>query len=111
MAHKRKRSADISPISLSSFGTMATPEAQSPASFPHSYADSMELDSAAQRSNSGWDFSSVGRVKTSGGSGDWSVRTRKRVRDNRPDERVIHGKNQPKRQFAMKEMQFADTEM
>jgi hypothetical protein len=71
MASKRKRSADDSPLSICSFGAASTPEAQSPAPF----------------SSNGWDFTSASRVK----SGDWGNRTRKRFRDNRPDEHTIHG--------------------
>ncbi|KAF1951662.1 hypothetical protein CC80DRAFT_597131 [Byssothecium circinans] len=82
MGLKRKRSIDLSPVSISSISTH-TPEAQSPTPFPHDTA--MEIETPFQRVT-GWDFSSVGRVK----SGDWGVRTRKRARDNRPDERAIH---------------------
>ncbi|CAI6335638.1 unnamed protein product [Periconia digitata] len=89
MAFKRKRSVDMSPVSISSFGSGATPEDQSPTSFPHSYGGAVEMDVSASKSTTGWDFSSVSRTKASSG-GDWGMRTRKRVRDNRPDERSIH---------------------
>jgi hypothetical protein len=71
MGSKRKRSADDSPLSICSFGAVSTLEAQSPAPFP----------------SNGWDFTSASRVKNS----DWGNRTRKRFRDNRPDEHTIHG--------------------
>ncbi|KAF2691710.1 hypothetical protein K458DRAFT_381552 [Lentithecium fluviatile CBS 122367] len=85
MTLKRKRSCDSSPVSVSSFGGVATPEAHSPTPFPHNFDGAMDLDSCAHR-GTGWDFSSIGRVKGS----EWGLRTRKRVRDNRPEERVIH---------------------
>jgi hypothetical protein len=86
MGFKRKRSVDESPISVSSFGTFATPEAQSPTPLPNSYGSMMDLDAPMSR-GTGWDFSNLGRIKSS----DWGLRTRKRVRDNRPDEHIIHG--------------------
>ncbi|KAF2132188.1 hypothetical protein P153DRAFT_334837 [Dothidotthia symphoricarpi CBS 119687] len=71
MTMKRKRSSDASPVSISSFSTRET---QSPTPFP-------------QTSNAhGWNFTNASRVK----SGEWGNRTCKRVRDNRPEERVIH---------------------
>ncbi|PVI03328.1 hypothetical protein DM02DRAFT_612248 [Periconia macrospinosa] len=88
MALKRKRSDDASPISISSFGSMATPEGPSPTSHPHSFDGAMEMDMSSTRNTTGWDFSSIGRTKAN--SGDWGLRTRKRVRDNRPDEHIIH---------------------
>ncbi|KAF1974353.1 hypothetical protein BU23DRAFT_505336 [Bimuria novae-zelandiae CBS 107.79] len=84
MGFKRKRSVDESPLSVSSFGSFATPEAQSPIPLSNGFS-AMELDAPISR-GTGWDFSNLGRIK----SGDWNMRTRKRFRDNRPDERVIH---------------------
>jgi hypothetical protein len=84
MCSKRKRSVDDSP--LSSYGAFSTPEAQSPIPFPQTFHGSMDVDVDTGSRPSGWDFASVGRVKSS----DWGHRTRKRVRDNRPDERSIH---------------------
>jgi len=84
MAFKRKRSADDSPLSVSSYNAFSTPEAQSPIPFPHSAMD-MDLDTLSR--HNAWDFASASRVKSS----DWGNRTRKRFRDNRPDERAIHG--------------------
>ena len=84
MSCKRKRSVDESPVSACSFGSFATPEAQSPTPIASGYAMDME---APMSRGMGWDFSNLGRVK----SGDWIQRTRKRVRDNRPDEHVVHG--------------------
>ncbi|OAK94507.1 hypothetical protein IQ06DRAFT_286598 [Phaeosphaeriaceae sp. SRC1lsM3a] len=83
---KRKRSVDDSPLSVSSYGAFSTPEAQSPTPFPDSFHGSshMEIDNGSR--HNGWDFASASRVK----SGDWGNRTRKRVRDNRPDEDSIH---------------------
>jgi hypothetical protein len=85
MGSKRKRSEDDSPLSTSSFGAFCTPEAQSPISFPHTNHGSM-MDPDATPRQSGWDFASASRVKSS----DWGNRTTKRFRDNRPDERAIH---------------------
>ncbi|KAF2254477.1 hypothetical protein BU26DRAFT_537266 [Trematosphaeria pertusa] len=85
MGLKRKRSTDESPLSASSFGTAPTPEAQSPTPMPDAAMD-IDISSHFQTNRFAWDFSSVGRVK----GGDWGNRTRKRFRDNRPDERVIH---------------------
>lgn len=85
MSHKRKRSVNDSPLSISSFGAVSTPEALSPTPFPHGVDGAMDVDVTGSQYN-GWDFSSANRIK-----GDWGNRTRKRVRDNRPDERSIHG--------------------
>lgn len=86
MGFKRKRSADESPVSVSSFAGFATPDAQSPTPILNGYNGIMVLDAPASR-GVGWDFSNLGRIKSS----DWVLRTRKRVRDNRPDEHIIHG--------------------
>jgi hypothetical protein len=83
MGSKRKRCMDDSPLSVSSY-TWSTPETQSPIPFPH---DAMQMDVDACSRNNGWDFANASRVKSS----DWGNRTRKRFRDNRPDERSIHG--------------------
>ncbi|KAF2641681.1 hypothetical protein P280DRAFT_468239 [Massarina eburnea CBS 473.64] len=91
MGHKRKRSTSISPFSTtSSIFSSSTPETQSPATFPI-HDSAMAIDAPFQRVNA-WDFSSVGRVKSSygGSSGDWGLRTKKRIRNNRPDECIIH---------------------
>ncbi|KAJ4286437.1 hypothetical protein N0V90_013137 [Kalmusia sp. IMI 367209] len=85
MGFKRKRSVDESPISVSSFGSWTTPEAQSPTPIPNGFNNIMEID-APMSKGTGWDFSNLGRVK----SGDIGMRTRKRHRDTRPDESVIH---------------------
>jgi hypothetical protein len=85
MGFKRKRNVDDSPLSISSFGAVSTPDAQSPTPFPKSLDGVMDIDMTPR--HSGWDFASASRVKSS----DWGNRTRKRVRDNRPDERAIHG--------------------
>jgi hypothetical protein len=88
MGLKRKHSSDDSPLSISSFGAVSTPDAQSPMSFPKGYDKMMDTDAHASSRSNAWDFMSVNRVKSS----DWGNRTRKRVRDNRPDERAIHGR-------------------
>ncbi|KAF2440314.1 hypothetical protein P171DRAFT_394657 [Karstenula rhodostoma CBS 690.94] len=85
MGFKRKRSVDESPVSVSSFAGFATPDAQSPTPLPNGYSGMMNLDAPTSR-GTGWDFSNLGRIK----SGDWGLRTRKRFRDNRPDEHIIH---------------------
>jgi hypothetical protein len=87
MSCKRKRSADDSPVSVSSFGAVSTPGAQSPISFPSTFQGSMQMDVDSSARHNGWDFASASRVK----GGDWGNRTRKRFRDNRADERAIHG--------------------
>lgn len=87
MAFKRKRSDDDSPLSVSSWGAASTPEAQSPIPFPQCFGGLMEMDVDAASRQNGWDFATASRVKGS----DWGNRTRKRFRDNRPDERAIHG--------------------
>ncbi|KAG9187622.1 hypothetical protein G6011_05493 [Alternaria panax] len=84
MGLKRKLSTDDSPLSISSFGSVSTPDTQFPSSLSKGYDKMMEAD-VSSRSNA-WDFMSASRVKSS----DWGNRTRKRVRDNRPDERAIH---------------------
>jgi hypothetical protein len=87
MCSKRKRSVDDSPLSISSYGAVCTPEAQSPVPSPFTFQSSMGMDIDAAPRQHGWDFASASRVKSS----DWGNRTRKRFRDNRPDERAIHG--------------------
>lgn len=89
MGMKRKHCDDASPASISSSGFVSTPDAQSPARFPHSMDGAMDivLDSQAAPRSNGWDFTRAHRVKPS----DWGNRTHKRVRDNRPDERAVHG--------------------
>ena len=86
MGIKRKHTDDASSTSNSSFGTVSTPDAQSPVSFSR-FDGVMEMDNASLPQSNGWNFARAHRVK----SGDWGNRTRKRVRDNRPDERSIHG--------------------
>ncbi|KAF2027009.1 hypothetical protein EK21DRAFT_72909 [Setomelanomma holmii] len=86
MGFKRKRSVDDSPLSISSYGAVSTPEAQSPTPFPQGFDGAMDMDMDTASRHNGWDFASASRVK----SGDWGNRTRKRFRDNRPDERAIH---------------------
>ncbi|CAI9626296.1 unnamed protein product [Alternaria burnsii] len=86
MGLKRKHSSDDSPLSMSSFGSVSTPDTQLPMSFSKGYDKVMETDAPATMRTNAWDFMSASRVKSS----DWGNRTRKRVRDNRPDERAIH---------------------
>lgn len=80
---------DASPTSISSSCAVSTPDAQSPIRLPRGTGGSMDMDMDAEPAlkANGWDFASAHRVKPS----DWGNRTRKRVRDNRPDERAIHG--------------------
>jgi hypothetical protein len=89
MGIKRKHFDDASPTSLSSSGFVSTPDAQSPTRFPQGLDGTvdMEMDADPTVRSNGWDFSRAQRTKSS----DWGLRTRKRVRDNRPDERVIQG--------------------
>ncbi|KAI4945266.1 hypothetical protein J4E86_009152 [Alternaria arbusti] len=86
MGLKRKHSSDDSPLSMSSFGAVSTPDAQSPMSFIKGYDKMMDTHAHATSRSNGWDFISASRVK----SNDWGNRTQKRVRDNRPDEQAIH---------------------
>ncbi|KAF2201506.1 hypothetical protein GQ43DRAFT_415675 [Delitschia confertaspora ATCC 74209] len=85
MALKRKRSVDLSPLSTSSFSA-STPEAQSPSPLPHQFHQAMDIESCSNHFNSisTWNMH-TGRLLSS----DLGSRTRKRFRDNRPDERVI----------------------
>lgn len=90
MGLKRKRSIDESPVSVSSYAT-STPEAQSPTPLPDDYDGAMDLDiSTSFNFSKSWNWRRKGVEGTDVGS-----RTRKRFRDNRPDERVIHGKSSP----------------
>lgn len=82
---KRKRSNDDSPLSISSYGTVSTPAAQSPTPF-QSFDGAMDVDVDTFPRYNGWDFASASRTKNS----DWGNRTRKRFRDNRPDAHTIH---------------------
>ncbi|KAL1796784.1 hypothetical protein ACET3X_005324 [Alternaria dauci] len=86
MGLKRKHTSDDSPLSASSFGSVSTTDTQPPMSFSNGYDRTMEVDAPTNLRTNAWDFMSASRVKSS----DWGNRTRKRVRDNRPDERVIH---------------------
>lgn len=88
MGLKRKHSSDDSPLSISSFGAVSTPDAQLPMSFIKGYDKMMDTHAHATSRSNGWDFISASRVK----SNDWGNRTQKRVRDNRPDEQAIHSK-------------------
>ncbi|KAF2632815.1 hypothetical protein BU25DRAFT_330395 [Macroventuria anomochaeta] len=90
MGVKRKHIDDASPTSISSFGAVSTPNAQSPIRFPQGLNGTMdmEMDTESTPRSNGWNFMRAHRVKSS----DWGNRTRKRVRDNRPDERAIHGR-------------------
>lgn len=85
MGFKRKQSFDDSSFSVLSSGANSTPDAQSPICFSKAQDGMMDLDTNS-RSNA-WDFASASRVKSS----DWGNRTRKRMRDDRPDEHAIHG--------------------
>jgi hypothetical protein len=92
MSFKRKRSDDDSPLSVSSWGSISTLEAQSPIPFPQVFNGGVEMDMGASSRHNGWGFGSASRVKSS----DWGNRTHKRFRDNRPDERAIHGRLFPR---------------
>ncbi|ORX98425.1 hypothetical protein BCR34DRAFT_548059 [Clohesyomyces aquaticus] len=82
MGFKRKRSLDESPLSTSSFSG-STPEARSPTPMPRQFDGAMDIDMSPR-----FDFSRWRSARVS--SSDANGRTRKRFRDNRPDERVIH---------------------
>jgi hypothetical protein len=85
MGLKRKRSMDQSPLSTSSY-TASTPEAQSPTPLPDNHF-AMDMDISPRFNMSRARDAHNGRVTSS----DLGCRTRKRFRDNRPDESVIHG--------------------
>jgi hypothetical protein len=85
MGFKRKRSVDDSPLSISSYGAVSTPTAQSPTHL-QSFDGAMDMDVDTLPRHNGWDFASASRTK----GGDWGNRTRKRFRDNRPDAQAIH---------------------
>lgn len=81
MGFKRKHSTEDSSLSIASFRAFSISDTQPiPA-----LAENVEFQTNT-RSNA-WDFTSASRVKSS----EWGNRTRKRVRDSRPDERAIHG--------------------
>ncbi|KAH6620238.1 hypothetical protein C7974DRAFT_228734 [Boeremia exigua] len=88
MGIKRKHLDDASHTSVSSFGAISTPDAQSPTHSPYGMDGTMdmEMDTEVAPKMNGWDFTRAHRVKPS----DWGNRTRKRVRDNRPDNHTIH---------------------
>lgn len=94
MTIKRKRAGDDSPF---------TPDTQSPSHYARGYDGAMDMETdmvmdmdmhtntdTSSRSTT-WTFATASRVKGS----DWGHRTRKRFRDNRPDEDSIHGKPNP----------------
>ncbi|EDU49794.1 hypothetical protein PtrSN002B_005364 [Pyrenophora tritici-repentis] len=78
MGFKRKHSTEDSSLSIASFRAFSISDTPC---IPQ-YDPYFEVSS---RSNA-WDFSCASRVKSS----DWGNRTRKRVRDSRPDEREVH---------------------
>ncbi|KAH7120004.1 hypothetical protein B0J11DRAFT_73417 [Dendryphion nanum] len=95
MGFKRKRSVSTSPMSISSFGSAPTPEAQSPTPMPDNYANRMDMDmdidlAPVSRFQFGSSNSLNSRWSHRLDSSDMGSRTRKRFRDNRPDERVVH---------------------
>ncbi|KAI8938712.1 hypothetical protein NX059_004580 [Plenodomus lindquistii] len=82
MTIKRKRSDDSS-----SSDSLSTPETQSPSFFSrYDGAMDMDMDTDSSSRPNPWSFANASRVKSS----DWGYRTRKRFRDNRPDEQSIH---------------------
>ncbi|KAF2110369.1 hypothetical protein BDV96DRAFT_501234 [Lophiotrema nucula] len=86
MGFKRKRSIDQSPLSVSSW-TASTPEAQSPTPLPHDMDTVMDLDISSRLDT---DFRKRWESRRERLHSDIGSRTRKRFRDNRPDERAIH---------------------
>ncbi|KAF1933896.1 uncharacterized protein M421DRAFT_107430 [Didymella exigua CBS 183.55] len=99
MGIKRKHFDDASPTSISSFGAVSTPDAQSPTRSPHGPNVAMDIEVESALRSNGWDFTCAQRTKSS----DWGNRTRKRVRDNRPDERAIHENTVHKLFFAQRQ--------
>jgi len=53
----------------------------------HMDMDASSPDASATSRSNPWSFANASRIKSS----DWGYRTRKRFRDNRPDEHAIHG--------------------
>lgn len=92
MVLKRKRSSDFSPASsTSSWSSSSTRASQSPTPHSRSYFQdahsSMDVDRPIPSIPiAAWNLG-VGRVSST----DMNSRTRKRFRDNRPDEEIIHG--------------------
>ncbi|KAF2260434.1 hypothetical protein CC78DRAFT_536416 [Lojkania enalia] len=82
MAGKRKRDVQESPVSTSSFAS-STPEAPSPSNLPQ--GESMELDTPSARPvlSGSWEFHAA-RL-----AAEVDSRTRKRHRDDKPNERAI----------------------
>jgi hypothetical protein len=90
MALKRKRSIDSSPISTSSLAS-STPESQSPTAFQaaRSTYNTETMDTETTSPFTSWPVRKPGCNWDS--SAEMGCRTRKRCRDNRPDERLVHG--------------------
>ena len=89
MGLKRKRSIDVSPsTSTSSFLSSPSRTSTSPCPDPHQYYDQMDIEAPIANST----FSSWGETRRESLSSRLNSRTRKRFRDNRPDEEMIHGK-------------------
>ena len=88
MGFKRKHSTEDSSLSIASFRAFSISDTEPPTLFSKgSYDGGRNVDFQTNPRSTAWDFASASRVK----SGDWGNRTRKRVRDNKPDERAIHG--------------------
>lgn len=89
MGLKRKRSVDVSPsMSTSSFLSSPSRTSTSPCPGPHQYYNEMEIEPPIANST----FLSWGEAYREPLSARLNSRTRKRARDNRPDEEMIHGK-------------------
>ncbi|KAF2279367.1 uncharacterized protein EI97DRAFT_430447 [Westerdykella ornata] len=88
MGLKRKRSTDSSPISTSSSLASLSSDSHPQTPFPSAYPSAMDADSCSKTPfnfNVEW-----GARKSAWEAADLGCRTRKRWRDNRPDERVVH---------------------
>lgn len=90
MSLKRKRSSDLSPLSTTSLLSRAS-QSPTPLLYP-SLNGAMDVEAPAPNTQL-WAWN---RRKPFASS-DLASRTRKRFRDNRPDERAIHGTPPPPR--------------
>ncbi|EFQ92776.1 hypothetical protein CFE70_009122 [Pyrenophora teres f. teres 0-1] len=86
MGFKRKHSTEDSSLSIASFRAFSISDTPCIPTYDAHCGRGIDPFSEANSRSNAWDFGSASRVK----SGDWGNRTRKRLRDSRPDEREIH---------------------
>ncbi|RMZ69359.1 orf21 [Pyrenophora seminiperda CCB06] len=83
MGFKRKHSTEDASLSIASFRAFSISDTHP---IPECCDAMTNMECQSTSRTNAWDFASANRVK----SGEWGNRTRKRVRDSRPDERAIH---------------------